>query len=261
MMIAHRSDFGNKSRRNESYARCLNDVRQRIAQKCFFAIDKLGTEIRLAAAAEVLCRNVRSGVCKGKLGSFLSNYNILCVCVCGVLKTDIITKRNERFTKLSPSSCRSGGIWSVAWLTWLFRIFFHGQLACKGNQIMAMFFSCDWFDLGLLFVTIHGPCTYCLTTQTRDTILHCSSCYNVSSVLFSSTMSDCTLWLLPWPKETATTIMHKIRTLFLSWDIEKWSLIALRCAAMREVATSRATVPISWSCWYCVIRTVFWFYA
>ena len=28
-------------------------------------------------------------------------------------------------------------------------------------------------------------------------------------------------------------------------------------AAMREVAASRATVPISWSVWYCVIRTVF----
>ena len=40
--------------------------------------------------------------------------------------------------------------------------------------------------------------------------------------------------------------MHKIKTLFLSWDIEKSSLIALRCAAMREVAASRATVPISW---------------
>ena len=39
--------------------------------------------------------------------------------------------------------------------------------------------------------------------------------------------------------------MHKIRTLFLSWDIEKSSLIALRCAAMREVAAGRATVPIS----------------
>ena len=51
--------------------------------------------------------------------------------------------------------------------------------------------------------------------------------------------------LLPWTKKTATTIMHKIRTLFLSWDIEKSSLIALRCAAMREVAASRATVPIS----------------
>ena len=47
--------------------------------------------------------------------------------------------------------------------------------------------------------------------------------------------------------------MHKFRTLFLSWDIEKSSLIALRCAAMREVAASRATVPISWSCWYWVI--------
>ena len=67
--------------------------------------------------------------------------------------------------------------------------------------------------------------------------------------------------LLPWTKKTATTIMHKIRTLFLSRDIEKSSLTALRCAAMREVAASRATVPISWSCWYCVIRTVFWFYA
>ena len=32
--------------------------------------------------------------------------------------------------------------------------------------------------------------------------------------------------------------MHKIRTLFLSWDIEKSSLIALRCAAMRQVAAS-----------------------
>ena len=52
--------------------------------------------------------------------------------------------------------------------------------------------------------------------------------------------------LLPWTKKkTATTIMHKIRTLFLSWDIEKSSLIALRCAAMREVVASRATVPIS----------------
>ena len=51
--------------------------------------------------------------------------------------------------------------------------------------------------------------------------------------------------VLPWTKKTATTIMHKIRTLFLSWDIEKSSLIALRCAAMREVAASRATVPIS----------------
>ena len=44
----------------------------------------------------------------------------------------------------------------------------------------------------------------------------------------------------PGQKKTATTIMHKIRTLFLSWDIEKSSLIALRCAAMREVAASRA---------------------
>ena len=65
----------------------------------------------------------------------------------------------------------------------------------------------------------------------------------------------------PGKKKTATTIMHKIRTLFLSWDIKKSSLIAPRCAAMREVAASRANVPISWSCWYCVIRTVFWFYA
>ena len=31
-------------------------------------------------------------------------------------------------------------------------------------------------------------------------------------------------------KKTATTIMNKIRTLFLSWDIEKSSLIALRCS-------------------------------
>ena len=47
----------------------------------------------------------------------------------------------------------------------------------------------------------------------------------------------------PGQKKTATTIMHKIRTLFLSWDIDikKSSLIALRCAAMREVAASRAT--------------------
>ena len=51
--------------------------------------------------------------------------------------------------------------------------------------------------------------------------------------------------VLPWPKKTATTIMHKIKTLFLSWDIKKSSLIALRCAAMRGVAASRATVPIS----------------
>ena len=29
--------------------------------------------------------------------------------------------------------------------------------------------------------------------------------------------------------KTATPIMHKIRTLFLSWDIEKLSLIAFRC--------------------------------
>ena len=49
----------------------------------------------------------------------------------------------------------------------------------------------------------------------------------------------------PGEKKTATTIMHKIRTLFLSWDIKKSSLIALRCAAMREVAASRDTVPIS----------------
>ena len=48
--------------------------------------------------------------------------------------------------------------------------------------------------------------------------------------------------------------MHKTRTLFLSRDIKKWSF----GAAMREVAASRATVPISW---YSVIRTVFWFYA
>ena len=52
--------------------------------------------------------------------------------------------------------------------------------------------------------------------------------------------------------------MLKIRTLFLSWDIEKSSLIALRCAAMHKATASRATVPIPW---YCVIRTVFWFYA
>ena len=51
--------------------------------------------------------------------------------------------------------------------------------------------------------------------------------------------------------------MHKIRTLFLSWDIEKWSLIALRCAAMREVAASRATVPNSWSCWSCWLEQCF----
>ena len=73
-------------------------------------------------------------------------------------------------------------------------------------------------------------------------------------------MPEC-IHVLPWTKKMATTIMHKIRTLFLSWGIEKSSLIALWCAAMREVAASRATVPISWSCWYCVIRTVFWFYA
>ena len=46
----------------------------------------------------------------------------------------------------------------------------------------------------------------------------------------------------PGQKKTATTIMHKIRTLFLSWDIEKSSLIALRCAVTREVAAGRATV-------------------
>ena len=56
-----------------------------------------------------------------------------------------------------------------------------------------------------------------------------------------------TSWNYPGQKKTATTIMHKIRTLFLSWDIEKSSLIALRCAATREVlvAASRATVPIN----------------
>ena len=51
--------------------------------------------------------------------------------------------------------------------------------------------------------------------------------------------------LLPWPKKTATTIMHEIRTLFLPSDNEKSSMIGLRCAAMREVAASRANVPIS----------------
>ena len=35
-------------------------------------------------------------------------------------------------------------------------------------------------------------------------------------------------------KKTATTIMHKIRTLFLSRDIEKSSLIALRCSDARS---------------------------
>ena len=37
--------------------------------------------------------------------------------------------------------------------------------------------------------------------------------------------------------------MHKIRTLFLSRDIEKSSLIALWCAVMREVAASRDSAP------------------
>ena len=46
-------------------------------------------------------------------------------------------------------------------------------------------------------------------------------------------------------KKTATWIVHKIRTLFLSWDIEKSSLIALG-AAMRKVAAIRATMPILW---------------
>ena len=41
--------------------------------------------------------------------------------------------------------------------------------------------------------------------------------------------------VLPWPKKkTATWIMHKIRTVFLSWDIEKSSLIALRCSDARS---------------------------
>ena len=35
-------------------------------------------------------------------------------------------------------------------------------------------------------------------------------------------------------KKTATWIVHKIRTLFLSWDIEKTSLIALRCSDARS---------------------------
>ena len=41
--------------------------------------------------------------------------------------------------------------------------------------------------------------------------------------------------LLPWPKKTATEIMHKIRTLFLSWDIKKSTVIALQgCSDVRS---------------------------
>ena len=61
--------------------------------------------------------------------------------------------------------------------------------------------------------------------------------------------SGCTVDL-PWPKKkkTATWIMTKIRTLFLSWNIENqaWSRFH---AAIREAAPP----------WYCVIWTVFWF--
>ena len=71
--------------------------------------------------------------------------------------------------------------------------------------------------------------------QVCSRVFKCSACMQFAA--------ECDL--LPWKKKTATTIMHKIRTLFLSWDIEKSSLIALRCAAMRKVAASRATVPIS----------------
>ena len=92
-------------------------------------------------------------------------------------------------------------------------------------------------------------------------VLSLSVSFSLSHSLCFCSTANCPVILLPWTKKTATTIMHKIRTLFLSWYIEKSSLIALRCAAMREVAASRATVPIFWSCWYCVIRTVFWFYA
>ena len=47
-------------------------------------------------------------------------------------------------------------------------------------------------------------------------------------------------------KKTATTIMHKIRTLFLSRDIEKSSLIALRCgdARSRDKPRHRANLVI-----------------
>ena len=40
-------------------------------------------------------------------------------------------------------------------------------------------------------------------------------------------------------KKTATSIMHKIRTLFLSWDVEKSSLIALRCNDARSCGKPR----------------------
>ena len=40
-------------------------------------------------------------------------------------------------------------------------------------------------------------------------------------------------------KKTATWITHKIKTLFLSWDIEKSSLIALQCSDARSHGQSR----------------------
>ena len=52
--------------------------------------------------------------------------------------------------------------------------------------------------------------------------------------------------VLPWPRKTATWIMHKIRTLFLSWDIENSSMIALRCsdARSRDQPRHRANLVI-----------------
>ena len=67
---------------------------------------------------------------------------------------------------------------------------------------------------------------YC--TCNGDTTRYCTS----TAALHRSVIRP-TRQLLPWQK-TATTIMHGIKILFLSWDIEKSSLIPLRCSDARS---------------------------
>ena len=114
------------------------------------------------------------------------------------------------------------------------------------------FLSCHWLiycTLWNILFLVNRWLTFCLMASQEAIRL------NVSQSFALVVLNQSFYKILPCPKEkTASWIMHKIRTLFLSWDIKKSSLIALRCSD----AQSRATMLISW---YCVIRTVFWFYA
>ena len=67
--------------------------------------------------------------------------------------------------------------------------------------------------------------------------------------------------ILPWPKKTATTIMHKIKTLFLSRNISMIRRLAQWHDWPRLRASLHTEAQSSLIFRYPMIGTVFWFYA